>query len=373
MWLWIGLAAFSCGQSKPPSSVDHLEALIDVPDSENLEQGAPMAWAEARRYLARAREMEEEGDLEQAERFASLGAIQLRIARTRTAQAATKRRMAEVELKRQALAQERDRLQFKLDKLETEIERERLRHHLTAVVEETRRSAAAAEESAERFIGKIERRALKAARDEVGYEMISRARVWRSVLEILVGQGLIDRADTSLVTGSLALAEDAMDRRDLAGVQQYVEATDIAARRLIEGAGKRPGADDAVAGLDEALKAVALEPADEEFGRAIALDAAERAPKRSRSRSAAAQRAGEVLAPFTGVHCLVLAASDGDPSSAKTTSDRLAGEVAHALTGAGIPAERVHTLGLGAAAPLSVMIGGGDRVALLLVPALEAK
>jgi hypothetical protein len=364
----------ACGSNKPPQSVEELDALTNDAASEAIKEGAPLAWAEAKRYLDMARQMEEEGDLEQADRFAALGAIQLKVAQTRAAHAAAKKRLAEAELKKQALTEEKNRLLFVIERMETEVERERLRRHLTEVVAQTRLEAAAAEEIEERYLKKEQKKMITSARYQVGYEMLSRAEVWKEVADIVTREEMLG-SDTSTVNGALALAREALQRRDLAGVQQYVEEAGRESRRLVDDAFE--SCDASRGNLEELLSklgAAGLTVTSEDIGPVLEIGAPPSKPREKRNAWLKdVSRLGEIVAPFPQIHCLVLTADHGTKivPAAEKSSVQLAEAVRGALIDAGVSESLVHAEGLGPASPLPPLMGEGDRVAVVFVPVSE--
>jgi hypothetical protein len=373
----VGVVALllACGSNRPPQSVEELDALANDATSDAIKEDAPLAWAEAKRYLDMARQMEEEGDLEQAERFATLGTIQLKVAQARAAHAAVKKRLAETELKKQALLDEKNRLLFAIERMETDAERERLRSHLTEVVAQTRLDAAAAEEIEERYLGKEQKKAITSARFRVGYEMLSRGEVWKAVADI-VTQGEKDERGSSTINGALALAREALERRDLAGVQRYVEEAGREARRLVDDAFESCEASRGkLEELLDDLGAAHLPVASDDVGLVLEIGAPPSRPKAKRGAWLKdMSRLAEIVAPFQQIHYLVLAADHGTFSvpMAEKKSARLAEDVREALIDAGVPETHLHAAGLGPASPLSPLMGSGDRVAVVLVPVPES-
>jgi hypothetical protein len=361
----------ACGAAEPPPSLTALDEATRESTAKTLEEDAPVAWTEAKRYLAMAKEMEAKGDLEKADRFAILGAIQLKIAHTRAAHAASKKELADAEARKEVLREDIDRVESALKNMELQIERESLRAHLTEVVEKTRLDAAAAEEQEERFMMKKDKSSLFGARFQVGSEMVERASVWRDIVALLMREELLNENETNLVNGPLRLAEDALASGSLADVQRFTEETGVEARRLIDQAWTTT-ADTRLVVIERALSVLrkgGLSPELEELGPTIGLDADLKNVKKA-GWVKNARRLGELIAPLGDIHCLVLASlrEGSNPRSAEHESQQLAENVKEALVESGVSETRVHARGAASFTPLAVLGGEGIGAAVLLIP-----
>ncbi len=362
-----GLLAVGCGYTIPPASVDELSALAENAVSSELAVAAPSAWAEARRYLAMAKEATAEGDPAQADRFARLGALYAKIARARTEQAATRKKMAEAEKQKQLLQEEISSVSHTLRNIEMRMERERMRRHLLAVVDKTRRVAAAEEELRERLLPSSERKVRGDARQRIGGELLMRAQVWEDLVRTLVNRNAVEEGELTHVEGPLALARKHQETNDLAGVQQYSEESGIEARRIVEQAwevsGEQP--QQVLSEVVGKVESAGYEIEQEEFGPVVLLDLTKTKPKKAGERWP--DRLGElgsIIAPFGSVACIVLV---NERSTVQTTVD-ISQLALQTMRESGLADERLQFRNVGSASPVLSLPRDGGRLAVLLVP-----
>lgn len=368
----VGMLLLGCGHTKPPASVDELSALADNSVSSELENAAPSAWAEARRYLSMAKEATDEGDPAQADRFARLGALYAKIARARAEQAATRKKVAEAEKQKQLLREEISAVSHTLRDLEAKMERERMRRHLLEVVEKTRRVAAAEEELRERLLPPSERNVLGEARKRIGDELLARAQVWEDLVRSLVNRNAVDEGELALVEGPLALARKQQEMNDLAGVQQYSEESGIEARRIVEQvwewSGQQP--ERALAGVVEKIEAAGFEIERGELGPAVLIEVTK--PKSKKGGDRWHERLGglgSVIAAFEGVACILLV---NDRGTAQGTVD-ISSLAMKTLRESGISDDRLQLRNVGSASPVVALRREGSRLAVVLVPVPEKR
>jgi len=266
------LAALAgCGPAQPPDSLRQLEALAGAKDAEAAAETAATAWAEAQRYLALANEALDAGDAAAADRFSELGLIQGKLAMTSLREQRTRGRLeaaAEVESQRKI---EIERLTSAVAAMEQLLARDRMRRHVEAVVDASRRRAAAAEE--QRAGTRPGGEKLGEARLEVGREMLGRGRIEAAVLGALAAAGAALEEQKASADGAIALAEQALEREDLAVLQERVEEVGAGAHRAFawafEGAGATPA--DRISGLVEILSAAGFSAAPDDYGAAVSL------------------------------------------------------------------------------------------------------
>lgn len=376
----IGVLFLGCAGHTPLPAVGTLARSVNDADAANLSENAPVAWAEAQRYLVLATRMDEQGEPEQAERFAVLGTIQLKIARSRADQAALKKRFVESKTKRAALESEIEAIRAETGRLEARIERKRVREHLLAVVEENRLQAAAVEEKEERKLTRSEKKALASARHRVGYEMIARADIWGAIAHIIEEVSTGEGEDGPALGGSLEMAREALKQPNLAAVQQAIEVGVVRAFDIIDGAWEKAGGvpDDVMVGVLSQLAREGFETVVEEFGSVWKIPINASSPVEvdmEPSWAGSVRRLGQVLAPVDSVHCLVIGSSrwSGSLTREERESLEIAARVKDLLVASGIPLDRVVEKGTGPASPMASLKEEGLSAVVLLVPVPRLK
>ena len=139
----------ACAEIQPPASLAQLEVLIESDDAQRAKSVAVESWSESQRYLRLAREALDRGNSQEADRFATLGMLNAKLAMTMLREATARRSVEEIGEHRRQVEVEWERVSAQIGRLEEELERARMREHLEGVVDESRRRAAAQEESRE--------------------------------------------------------------------------------------------------------------------------------------------------------------------------------------------------------------------------------
>ena len=284
-------ALAGCGPAERPESLRQLEALAGAEDAADAPNAAATAWGEAQRYLALASEALDVGDAADADRLASLGLIQGKLAMTSLREERARGQLeavAEIESQREL---EIERLTSAIAAMEQILARDRVRRHVEAVIDVSRRRAAAAEEQGA-GAQKGDAR-LGEARLEVGREMLGRSRVEAAVLGALVGAGAALEEQKASADGAVALAEQALERKDLAVVQERVEEVGAAAHRAFAWAFE--GADAAkttrITETVVRLTAAGFDAVPDDYGAAVSLA---RAGKKGKAACAGAERLAQL-------------------------------------------------------------------------------
>ncbi len=363
----------ACGAAHPPQSLGELKDLTKDDRVGLAREEAPGSWSEGTRYLAMAEQAVQEGDSKNADRLARLGIIQIKTALASAEQATARMRLEAALEKKRELAEEFERVQAGVSRLEAEKERERIRRHLENVVDATRRRAAAAEKVTEDLLSGKAQEALVDARAEVGQEMMARIRVWRDLLLALVEAGALAEKRTALVEGQIKLADERLSNADLAGVQQHIENAGIEARRLLEEvwAGKNKEQSQMLNQMSEQLSSKGFDIVEEEFSNAVRFII----PLSKRGRppgnwTEPLISLGKALVDVERLDVIVLASAGSldKPEESKKQSHRRAEAAVEALIKAGLPKKRIHLSECGAASPLTALKQGKERIAVLLVP-----
>ena len=371
---------FSCASPQKqiiaPPSLRALERLTDHEMAEGAQKYAPRAWAEGIRYLALAGDAIDDGDEAEADRFAELGLIHIKIALASAEQVVARERLEAARARRHKLEQETGRIQALVANLEAQQERERIRRHLVNVLGDGRLMALAADEIREREMTPKEETALNRVRDEVGSQMISRARLSAQIVKTLVSEGRLDPERVVLVGGPLGLAEEDLKKRELITLQEHVEVAGIEARRIIDelwedGEQKRS---DAIENLRRELSSLNIGFASEEYGISVPVDV----PKKKRKKKSKDPELSR-LAGLLNSHrdfALLVVGSAGPPKVPKKALSRSlerAGRVAKALVQSGVLNGRVIAYGCGSTVPLVSLKEGKEPVAVLFVPIPKRK
>ncbi|MCP4674215.1 MAG: hypothetical protein GY854_01580 [Deltaproteobacteria bacterium] len=372
IWLVMLALLTACGAARPPVSLEELRSLTVSKNAKQAREEAPGAWSEGIRYLAMAEEAVQSGDSQKAERFAGIGIIRVKVALASAEQAAARSRLESALESKRSVEDELERVRDALRRLEAEDERQRLRRHLEGVVDVTRRRAFAAEEIREGSLLGEEGEALSDARQELGREMMSRAGIWRHILEMLVSAKALDEKRTTMIKGELKLADEKLRGSDLVGLQQHLESAGVEARRLTVDVwrGKEEEREKAEARLAEQLASDGFDVVQEEFGPAVRFNVPvlkRGKPKKDWSRPLVGL--GKTLAKEDKLRVVVLvsAGSASRLRKAKKVSLKRAQTAAKALVDGGMAKDRIRSVGCGPSAPLVALREGLETVAVLLV------
>jgi hypothetical protein len=175
---------------------------------------------------------------------------------------------AEVESQRRL---EVERLTSAISAMEQLLARDRMRRHVEAVIDASRRRAAAAEEQDEGARQGDAR--LGEARLEIGREMLGRSRVEATVLGALVAARDALEEQKAVADGAGALAEQAFEREDLAAVQERVEEIGATAHRAFVWAfeGSRDSPTARITDLVARITAAGFTAVPDDYGAAVSL------------------------------------------------------------------------------------------------------
>jgi hypothetical protein len=368
----LALLFVGCVTVPPPASLHQLEEMTFDERSDQAKKQAPGAWSEVERYLKQAHEALNDGNLDQAQRFAVLGIIQAKIALADIAQVEAGDRLAEAAERHRELETRKERIAQQFEQTLKELERTRIREHLERVVEKTRRRAAVAEELGEGRLAPDDRAELGDARVQVGREMIARARVWIGILEALVVGNSIPRERVMLVTGAMKMAQDRLLRGGLAGVQEQVETIGVEARRIFAQVwrGDANSENSNLTDLADALDAAGFDMSNEEFGRAIRFGGGARPARARKTVDRRLNDFGRIVAATDRIQLVILVSTGShDAAALAEKSSRKRGvQVRRILERNGVSRERIVVSECGAATPLVSMRGGSERIAILIVP-----
>jgi hypothetical protein len=312
--LAVAIAALAgCGAAPPPASLRQLEALVGAADAEAAGAAAADPWAEARRHLALATAAAETGDADAADRLAEIGLVNGKLAMTALREQRARTDLAAAIATAASRTAEIERLTAAIAELERLVARDRVRRHALAAAAASRRRAAAAEP------GRDADAALADARLRVGGEMIGRSRVEAAVLGALVAAGAAVEEQEAAARAAVALAERALARGDLAGVQANAEEVGAGAHRAFEWAFAGTGAVPAArAGeLRAILAAAGFDAVADDYGVAVSLVAAGGKDKKRSCRDAAGLAAALRDAPRHAV--VAVDAGDAHPFPALAT------------------------------------------------------
>lgn len=360
-----------------PPSLRALERLTDHERAEAAKKEAPVAWAEGIRYLALAGDALDEGNENQADRFAKLGLIQINIALASEERAGARLRLEEATKKKYELIEDTSRIKDLVDKLEAENEREKMRRHLTRVVDETTRLSIAEGELGRREMTQREELDLSRLQFELGNQMVSRVRFWQEIIQFLSARGQLPSARTILVTGPVGLAEDALRKRDLISLQEHVELAGIEATRIVEQMweGREREREKLESLVEKHLSEARIGFVREEIGIAVQVEVPK--TKRGKRKKRKARKADHRLlqiAAFLRDHPSIAAFVVGTVGSAKLPkkatedSEERTTSVAQELIQLGADKDRIGVHGCGATAPIRALYEGEDAVAVVLFP-----
>jgi hypothetical protein len=359
------ITVFGCYGTKPPASLLDLDEMIRA-NGDSLPEGwVPGAWAEGVKYLDLAQKAIDERHSPQADRFAKLGIVHIKTAMAAMSQVDFGKRLEAGLKKREEVVSNTEGFIAKIERLEAQMERRRIRRHLEEVVHETRRKAAAFEELQEKNLrGKVKRER-NSARLQVAKEMLAIGEIWKDLLDVFVAARALDEKRTVTVVEELQQAKDALPGLDLAKMQQHLEKAGALTRRLLgEAMEEGGGPSAALAQLSVEVKAQGFEVVDETFGVAVtvALPLKDNASRLT--------KLGEVFDKFSGLHGIVLASYGTleHPQKASARSNARAKSIAEVLLRSGVSQERLHVRGCGATSPLKTLVKGRERATVLLVP-----
>jgi len=364
-----------------PRSLGELEALVKSPRAERAEETAVEAWSEGMRYLRMAREALDDGDADQADRFAQLGTVHTKIAIATTREILAEERLEAARREQHDIDLDLERVGTDLSLLERAIERERIRAHLERVVDETRRKAAAEEELREKALDERDRRALAGARLEVARELVARAAIGHEVLSSLVAAGVVIEERVLPTGGALDAARDSLASGDLASVQEHAELAGVETRRILDelwSQAEGGSAEGTVADIEAAVTGAGFEARPEDLGVGVPIGGAGKGKsldnKTRKAIASLAEAVGELVSSGRARVVVVAVDRAGTGKLSSKRSEGRASAVAAALVAAGFDERVVLHRGFGAATPLEALLGGkGDRAAILLVPVPVAK
>ncbi len=366
----------ACAEIQPPASLAQLEAVVESDDAQQAKSVAEESWAESLRYLRLAREALGRGNSEEADRFATLGMLNSKLAMTMLREAAARRNVEEIGERRRTVELEWERVSAQIVKLEEELERARMRAHLEGVVDESRRRAAAQEELREGDLEKGKREALDDARAQIGREMMARARLGYRVISSLVDAGKMTEERLMPILGALEIAGERSVKGDLAGQQEYAERSGVETRRLwaeVWGDPSEEEASRAIDALGKALETAGFKVGREEFGVSIKVESRQGRGKLS----GGAKKMVSDLAKWCGtrenVRLLVIARWGKASDTAKKRSQARASLISEALVKAGMGKDVVTSFGCGFARPARLMDDKRVSAAVLVIPIPETK
>ncbi len=373
----LGIPVLGCAVATPPPSFGQLESFVEAGRIEKVNGPAPLAWSEGLRYWSLAEEALDRGKLDQADRYAQLGIIQLKIALADAKQVAARKRWSELKAELLTIEKEIERTAHATEQMEVELERIRLRRHLVSVVQKTRRQAAAQELTTEQRLSPEKHEELRAARREVGWQLIHRARVWRSMIDVWTVHAGVAGQTLSQVDAALERALNHLKNGALVDVQQNVEQVAIEARRVITDRLELTGAPVILPGepVLQELEAAGFTVTSEEYGTAITI------PAFGVVRNRLTKRQEKKLAPLGQIvkdrdlQLMVLTTGGGfhRPKQAQQKSDEMAATITKSLIRSGLRAERITPVGCGFTAPLAALREKSHPFAVLLVLRLKEK
>jgi hypothetical protein len=360
----------SCAGTRPPASLVELEHLTDGHVSRQVREQSPGAWGEGLRYLSLARDAADAGSEVQADRFARLGMLHIRIALA-AHQHATYRDRLEVALQeKHALSMKEERLQSRLAHIEITQVRRDMRKHLASILDASLLTAAATETLTERQPNSGKRTNKAEARRRVGHEMIARTEALERVLQVYVAAGMLDKEKARVVAREIGRAREKLLLPDLVGVQQHLESAVIAANRLL--ADSWHNQKNSRAECDEMAAAKLVEGGfyvvRDAIGPTVAFVIS--GPKPTKNWAREVRKLGRMLAKMDTVHLVVIASSGTTVRPKKTLkkSRKRANATAELLARSGIDRGRLHAFGFGGTSPLGSLRAGRERVAVLIVP-----
>lgn len=361
-WMVISVG---CRPSSPPSASGAVLQIIDEDDAEALEKRAPEAFANAARYAALSEERQKVGDEREAKRFKILSQYYLKMAKLSQQKQVLERKISAIQNKNEQLDADIANTKIALDNFARIQERKRFRAHVEAVIDETRRRAAAEEAIRERGYTGKDKRAIRRAREQLGAALIERSYLFLDILAFSVPKTTSEADFLAPVANPISAAEAALEKVDLAQVQQYLENAGVAFQKQLSSIWQQSPFDPVVhtqSLLDE-LQQEGFSTWVEDVGISVLLP--------DESRPALYTELVNVLSRYPDVGLLLLSSwrATGEP---KTESEKLASKVAESITSAGFPEARLHIRAVGEATPLQALTKGDIMSVLLLVPCPES-
>ena len=366
----------ACAEIQPPASLAQLEAVIESDDAERAKAIALESWSESERYLRLAREALDRGDSQEADRFATLGMLNSKLAMTMLREAAARRSVEEIGERRRQVEVEWERVSARIGRLEEEMERARMREHLEGVVDESRRRAAAQEELREEDLEKGKREALDGARAQIGREIMARARLGYRVISSLVDAGKMTEERLMPILGALEMAGERSVKGDLAGLQEYAERSGVETRRLWAEAWGDPSEvslSQAIDAMGQALETAGFKVGREEFGVSVKVEFKQVRGKLSGGTKKLVSDLAQWCGTRENVRLLVIARWSKASDAAKKRSRERAALLKEALVKAGVGTDMVTSFGCGLARPARLMNENRVSVAVLVIPIPETK
>ena len=363
--LCLSAAVMRCGASdSATNSRGKVLEKVDGDDAVSEKQVASEAFEKAAHYAALAEEMADKGDTAAFEKYAVLAEYQLQLARTIVEKHRLESAIENTSAERARIAADIDNVRDALDELAREKERREIRSHLQTVVDETRLRAAAEEEKRERLLSGRDKQAIGRARERVASEMIARATLWLDTLPFSTpGARSTETAELAPVREAIAAAENDLEKRDLALIQDNLERAGAMGLELMTAAwdGAVKDRESLIQETVKILSTAGFSSYDNEFGIVLPLISPE---TRSDERLAGIADLFRRMTPFG----IVVIASVDDEKAAAEKSLALAESVAKKLLIHGVPEDTVRSRGVGTRRPLKAFREGEDRVAILLVP-----
>ena len=337
-------------------------------DDAHLKKDAPEAYEKAAKYAALAKEKGDAGDLAAKERYETLSRYQLRLARLTHEKKLLKGTIEQTAKTQRQILTDIENTKIALAALVEEAEREAIRRHLTEVVDETRRRAAAEETRRELLMTGEDKTAIRRARSVVAQEMISRARMWVDVAMFLSADKTNDAAAVPTIQAFVDAAAAEIDHPDLAVVQENLEKAGADGRRLVQTAwhGNEVERQRVIRETMAELVSNGFEVTSDEFGVVLSITAD------VESAVQAAQRLSEWLKTRPALRVLVVAKVSGGHAAAEK-SEAIAEAWAQKLLDFGVPGQVVRHRGAGDRTPFGVMKQNATSVALLFVPVPYSK
>jgi hypothetical protein len=331
---------------------------------------APGAWGEGIHYLSLARDAANSRDSLQADRFARLGTLYIRIALAAHRQATYQDRLEVALQEKHAFLLKEERLRSRIAHLEATNQRRAMRAHLARVLDETLLETAAKETLTAHHPNDNKRMNRGVAQLRVGQEMIARAEIREGVLQVYVAAGMLHKEKAVPVAREIEHARKELQTLDMIAVQKHLESAGIAANRLL--------ADIWIKGEETRAERIEITSAKlaeggfyvvrEAFGPAVSFVLS--GPKPTKNWAGQVKKLGRMLAEMDNVHLVVLASSGASGRSKKTLKKSLkrANATAELLAKAGLESGRLHAFGVGGTSPLESLREGRERVAVLIVP-----
>ncbi len=366
----------ACAEIQPPASLAQLEVLIESDDAQRAKTVALESWSESQRYLRLAREALARGNSQEADRFATLGMLNSKLAMTMLREASARRNIEEIGERRRQVDLEWERVSAGIVRLEEELERERMREHLEGVVDEARRRAAAQEELREAGLEKGKRETLDSARAQIGREITARARLGYRVISSLVDAGKMTEERLIPILGALEMAGRRSAEGDLAGQQEYAERAGVETRRLWAEVWGDPSEESSLRAIDtlgKDLETAGFKVGRQEFGVLVRVEFKQGKGKLSGGTKKLVSDLAKWCGTRKDVRLLVIARWSKASDAAKKRSQARAELLEEGLVKAGVGKDMVTSFGCGYARPARLMNENRVSAAVLVIPIFEHK